>query len=63
MKTLNPWLRSNSLTNSARKKYIIEFPRKGTKVIDIENETTLPVVKNTDSLIIPIQRDSIKESN
>lgn len=63
--TLNPWLRSNSLTNSSRKKYIIEFPKKGTKIIDIEKETNpVPIVKAdstvTNSPALPIN-DSIKK--
>jgi hypothetical protein len=64
LKTLNPWLISNSLTNSSEKKYIIEFPKKGTKIVDIEKETTPFPLSNKDSttIIKPLQtNDSIKK--
>lgn len=46
---LNPWLLSNSLTNTNKKKYVIVFPKKGTKLNDIEKEV-LPIPTITNSL-------------
>ncbi len=65
LRTLNPWLIANSLTNTSEKKYIIEFPKKGTKIIDIEKETNSFPALNTDSaatIVVPLTtNDSIKK--
>jgi hypothetical protein len=36
LKLFNPWLRTNTLTNGDKKKYIIELPKNGVEIYDIE---------------------------
>ena len=36
LKLFNPWLRTNALTNTEKKKYIIELPKYGVEIYDIE---------------------------
>lgn len=60
---LNPWLLSNSLTNNNKKKYTILFPKKGTKLSDIEKEginNPLPVLKDSTS---PAPQDIVTDSS
>ncbi|MBA3704843.1 MAG: lytic transglycosylase domain-containing protein [Bacteroidetes bacterium] len=37
----NPWLRANTLTNTAKKKYIIEIPKQGVKIYGLDEDFKL----------------------
>ena len=64
----NPWLRSNTLTNVGQKKYIIEIPKNGVKIYDMDGNydgsDTLSA-KDSVNLIIPttLIKDSLKQGN
>jgi hypothetical protein len=50
LKLFNPWLRTNTLTNMGKKKYIIEIPKNGVDIYDIEgNYEDDDTIKVTDS--------------
>lgn len=38
LKSFNPWLLTNTLTNSGKKKYFIEIPNKGIEIYDIDGD-------------------------
>lgn len=42
LKVLNPWLISSTLTNTANKKYIIQFPAKGASLYGLDDEVLPP---------------------
>ncbi len=68
LKMFNPWLRSNTLTNVGQKKYIIEIPKNGVKIYDMDGNydgsDTLSA-KDSVNLIIPttLIKDSLKQGN
>lgn len=64
LKLFNPWLRTGSLNNEQRKKYIIELPKKGDEIYDLEgNYDGSDILTKSDSinLDVPtkIQADSL----
>jgi membrane-bound lytic murein transglycosylase D len=66
LKTFNPWLLSNSLTNPGKKKYIIEIPKGSVNIFDLEENhegSNSPVNKDTSENTIPqiLVNDSIKK--
>jgi len=66
LKLFNPWLRTNTLTNTTNKKYIIEIPKNGVKIYDMDgNYTGSDTLTKNDSvnLIIPISKDTSKQDN
>ena len=52
LKLFNPWLRTNTLTNTIKKKYVIEIPKNGVEIYDVEGN-----YEETDSLP---ETDSVK---
>jgi membrane-bound lytic murein transglycosylase D len=63
LKTFNPWLLSNSLTNPERKKYIIEIPKGNINIHDLDENiegSAIPLKKDTTNLII--QKEAVKDS-
>lgn len=51
LKMFNPWLRTNSLTNSGNKKYVIELPKNGVEIYDIEgNYEDNDTIETSDSI-------------
>ncbi|OFY83365.1 MAG: hypothetical protein A3F72_20425 [Bacteroidetes bacterium RIFCSPLOWO2_12_FULL_35_15] len=65
LKMFNPWLRANTLTNEEQKKYIIEIPKNGVKIYDMDGNydgsDTLSA-KDSINLIVPslLIKDSLK---
>jgi hypothetical protein len=58
LKTFNPWLLGNKLSNPEGKRYLIRFPKKE-YLAKLGEETTLP---KTDSLLVPatVKTDSVQ---
>ena len=51
LKMFNPWLRTNSLTNSGNKKYVLELPKNGVEIYDIEgNYEDNDTIETSDSI-------------
>ncbi len=65
LKWFNPWLRANALTNITRKKYIIEIPKNGVEIYDLDgNYNGSDILTKNDSinLLTPstLGKDSLK---
>ena len=65
LKLFNPWLRSNSLNNESKKKYIIEIPIGSINIYDMDgnyDDSSKLIPKDSVNLIstIPIVTDSLK---
>ncbi|MBL0329697.1 MAG: lytic transglycosylase domain-containing protein [Bacteroidetes bacterium] len=65
LKLFNPWLRTNSLTNTNRKKYIIEIPKGTMNIYDLDgNYDGSNQLTPTDSVnlitVSPLQNDTLK---
>ncbi|HEX8515867.1 MAG TPA: lytic transglycosylase domain-containing protein [Bacteroidia bacterium] len=68
LKTFNPWLRANSLSNTENKKYIIEVPKGNVNVYDLDgNYEGSNILNSKDSinLILPkeVPVDSVQTEN
>ncbi len=66
LKLFNPWLRTNSLTNSEKKKYIIEIPKGTMNIYDMDgNYEGSNTLTSSDSInlitTLPLINDSIKK--
>jgi hypothetical protein len=64
LKLFNPWLRTGSLNNDQRKKYIIELPKSGDEIYDFEgNYNGSDILTKSDSVNLEssseIQKDSL----
>ncbi|MCE3278797.1 MAG: soluble lytic murein transglycosylase-like protein [Bacteroidetes bacterium] len=67
LKTLNPWLRLNTLTNPEKKKYIIEVPKGSINIYDIEGNyegSNVHTPKDSINLFLPkdVSVDSINNT-
>jgi membrane-bound lytic murein transglycosylase D len=64
LKTFNPWLRANTLTVTEGKKYILEIPRNGVNVYDLDGNyegSNLLSSKDSVNLVLPEPpKDSLK---
>lgn len=68
LKLFNPWLRTNTLTNTQKKKYIFEVPKNGVEIYDIDgNYDGSDILTANDSLklitISTIEKDTIIPTN
>ena len=69
LKTFNPWLRANTLTNPEKKKFIIEIPKGSINIYDLEGNyegSNLLNHRDSSNLVLPneILKDTlIKEIN
>jgi len=68
LKLFNPWLRSNKLTNANKKRYIIEVPKNGVKIYDMDgNYDGSDILTANDSLELittsTIQKDTFLRKN
>lgn len=65
LKTLNPWLKTNKLNNTSKKKYIIEFPKGNINLYDMDGNydgsNKLDAKDSTNLLIKQLHRDTIKQ--
>jgi membrane-bound lytic murein transglycosylase D len=66
LKLFNPWLRTNALTNTAKKKYIIEIPKGSMNIYDMDgnyNGSDILTPKDSVNLITPAEliKDSAKK--
>ncbi|MGQ0826850.1 MAG: hypothetical protein ACT4ON_00495 [Bacteroidota bacterium] len=65
LKMFNPWLRTNTLTNTSKKIYIIEIPKNGVKIYDLDgnyNDSDTLAKKDSLALIFPpMAKDTSKE--
>jgi membrane-bound lytic murein transglycosylase D len=63
LKTFNPWLRANSLTNPEKKKYIIEIPRESINIYDLDgNYEGSNVLGPKDSVNLLLPTNEVKDS-
>lgn len=65
LKLFNPWLRTNSLTNTQKKKYIIDIPKNGVEIYDndgnYDGSNKLTATDSSKLITAPsIENDSIK---
>jgi hypothetical protein len=63
LKTFNPWLKTNTLNNTNKKKYIIEIPKSNVNIYDMEgnyNGSDTYDKKDSTNLLISDHADSIK---
>jgi len=64
LKTFNPWLRTNTLNNLDKKKYIIEIPKGSVNIYDMDGNyegSNLLNKKDSATLLIPeVMHDSLK---
>jgi membrane-bound lytic murein transglycosylase D len=68
LKTFNPWLRLNTITNPEKKKYIIEIPKGSINIYDLDGNyegSNILTPKDSVNLILPsaIQKDSLKKDD
>ena len=66
LKLFNPWLRSNALTNTKKKKYTIEIPKGSMNIYDMDGNydgSNVLTKKDSVNLIIPtyLSKDSLKK--
>ncbi len=66
LKLFNPWLRANSLSNADKKKYVIEIPKNGVQIYDMDGnyEDSDTTATDTSKFITAssIEQDSVKEN-
>jgi membrane-bound lytic murein transglycosylase D len=66
LKTFNPWLLSNKLTNPDKKQYIIEIPKTSINIYDLEGNyagSDIMLPKDSANPVLPLkfEKDSIKK--
>lgn len=65
LKTFNPWLRANTLTNPEKKKYAIEIPKGNITIYDLDGNyegSNILSSKDSVNLIVP-KTDSLKKED
>ena len=67
LKLFNPWLRTNTLTNSEKKKYSIEIPKNGVKIYDdngniVGSNNLTANDSNTMATLAPKENDTIPQN-
>jgi hypothetical protein len=63
LKTFNPWLLTNSLTNPEKKKYVIEIPKTTVNIYDMEgNYEGSNILNRKDSVNLLIIKEAVKDS-
>ncbi|MCW3102465.1 MAG: hypothetical protein JWO09_905 [Bacteroidetes bacterium] len=63
LKTFNPWLRANTLTNPEKKKYTIEIPKGSINIYDLDgNYEGSNILNHRDSVNLVIPKEVVKDS-
>lgn len=63
LKMFNPWLRVNTLTNVSKKKYIIEIPKNGVKIYDLDgNYDGSDTLTKKDSANLMVSDPTVKDT-